>query len=555
MAYNPGVFVKQSADDYARYSNPRDKNENTGLDDLLSVWETDYKDAMKTSHAGKMYGTSIPYLFNIVGDLLINPSTVSPSTFRKMVETDNIVGACQRYNVDSIINSIADYVHPNPDIQHAIRYSITRLERGWTTFIRDILTAIYAGFSYQEILWEYDEILGGDIIRVSMPLPQNTLIARVTPQGAIQSEGIGQYVFNSFFPGYSALFSYGIGNVFAPLLGNAFGGNGPAQEGPDPYASTGDLDYPYRTYMISPIGLVWIPLDKTIRYEYYNSTNNVNPYGKSQLRMCYQLWVTKQAIWQFMLRAIRTKSAPFLALFGRPDALMGDYNANSQTSINNVRPTTVVDGLAAAVEQLDSTGAIVLAGMPGELADIKSFPNEANIDVMIESIKYIDECIMSCMMVPRTVFGGGGESSGSFSLAQSHQDSHHLWVMSVREELVHNVLIKQYVKRIIEENFTEEEHEHDWGDFATGLTNIDEQLKQAQIFNAAIEGGYVNTRDINDLNRMREDLDFNIINETELAKFLSDIDKSMEKAQNKTASGKPTDREVKDSASDAYAHK
>ena len=553
--YGNGVFVDKSST-FARDANQVDPNENQGLADILNVWMSDYAVENKVAKTDKMYGSAIPYLFNIMGDLLINPSTVSPSTFKKMVETDNMIGACMRYNVDSIINSIGLYTHPNKEVQKTMRTCIKRLKRGWRTFQRDILTNLYAGFSNSEMIWGYDDEIGGDIIVNTQPLPQNTVVNRVTPQGALQPEGIGQYIFNSFFPGFSSLFSYGIGNVFSPLLGGEFtnqsvggaiGGYGDALSGgTDPYAQTGDLDYPYRTYMISPIGLVWIPIDKVVKATYYEVTNNVNPYGKSILRKVYNLWVTKYAVWQFMLRALKSKSAPLLALFGNPNIPMGNYGQGGVNDPNAEpsQPRNVIAELTEAAQQLESTSYLTLSGMPGEIVDIKSFPNEANIEVMEKIMRYIDEMIASALYVPRTLFGGGGEGRGSHSLSQTHEDVHYRWVMSAREDH-ENVLLEEYIRPMMEELFTPEEYDGYLGAFETAVISVDEQLKLAQTFEKAIQGGYVDPMDLNDMNHMREAIDFE-----KMDKVIQKFEQEVKPTGGKTMSN----RDVHDATNTPYAH-
>lgn len=527
-----GNYVDQSGA-YSRNASQVDPNANQGLDDILNVWMRDYKTGARTSKTAQTYGSGIPYLFNIMGDLLINPSTVSPSTFKKMVETDNIIQQCMRFNVDSIINTLGPYVHPNKDIQRTIRRSQEKLVRGWRVMLRDILTGLYAGYSNQELIWsEYDEELGGDTIASTMALPQNTIVNRVTPQGELQVEGIGQYIFNSFFPGFSALFSYGIGNVFAPLVGGEFGqgadgGRGTTQ-GTDPYAQTGDLDYPYRTYMISPIGLVWIPIAKVLRYEYYGVTNNINPYGKSMLRAAYQLWVTKQAVWQFMLRAIKNKSAPLGVLYARPDVPTSHhYDPNDPNAAQKTHVHTTLAAGERALQELDSTNYMILSGMEKEIYEFKSYANEANIEIMEKVIRYIDEMIASVLMVPRTTFGGGGEEGGGFALAKAQEDFHYRFIMSSRQDLV-DTLLNQFVRPIIEEIYVEEEIEGTLGNFEIATTSIEDQLKLTETYKNAIEKGYLFPSRPQDINHMRESINFDKLPEAEIEKLIAEVAKQMQ---------------------------
>lgn len=488
--------------------------------EILDVWMEDIRSAVGMERLDKL-GTAIPYIFNIAGDLLINPSTVSPSTFKKIVESDYAVKAAMQHIINSVINTIGNYVHPDDNIQRHIRVAILKNRRGWRTMLRDILTAIYAGYSRQEKIWDYDNELGTDIIVDTVPLPQNSLIFRVDPYGDLQEEGVGQYVFNSFYPGFSSLFSYGMGNVFAPLLGTGFSNfypnnycNGAAgnnyNNGVDPYASLGDMDTPYRTYLISPIGLVWLPTDKTIGFEYYDVTNNKNPYGKSILKSCYNLFVFKYGVLQFFGKALDSKSAPLLIGYARPDVPSGQFNPNNPSQ-STQNPSFVpgapiqdaVSMLSRALSQAKGSSALSLAGMKGEIFDVEAVDIQGELMVFIETLKWIDECILMNLMTPKTVFGSDGK--GSYALSYSQADVHARFVMSVRKDLI-DCLLHQYIKPMIEEAFLPDEYGMDLGTFDVERTSIDEQVKLSGIYQQQIETGILDITDLEDYNFVRENL-------------------------------------------------
>jgi hypothetical protein len=120
--------------------------------------------------------------------------------------------------------------------------------------------------------------------------------------------------------------------------------------------------------------------------------------------------------------------------------------------------------------------------------------------------------------------------------------------MSAREDHVHT-LIKEYIRPMIEENFTEEEHQNQFGDFEVSVTSIDEQLKLSQTFKNGIEDGYLFPTDINDLNHMRKAIDF---------EKMDDLIKAMEAQANKMQENmkgdRMTNRDVNDKTATPYSH-
>lgn len=541
--------------------------------EILDIWMNDIRSTVGMQSLEKL-GTAIPYIFNIAGDLLINPSTVSPSTFKKMVESDDVIKPAILNTINAIINTIGGYVHDNKDVQAHIRWAILQNNRGFRTMCRDILTALYAGFSRQECIWGWDDQLGADIVTDTVPLPQNSLIYRIDPYGDMQEEGVGQYVFNSFYPGFSSLFSYGMGNVFAPLLSgqpnnffpnsySGFQGAGGYPSGGnltvDPYASLGDMDTPYRTYLISPIGLVWMPTNKTIGFEYYDVTNNKNPYGKSALRSAYNLWLFKLAVLEYFLEMLKKKSAPLLVGYSRPDVPTGPMNPNNPNQFinNGSQPfafgspmQSATYSMSQALAQANSSAGISLAGMKGEVFDLEAIQIQGELNIFLETIKWVNECILTCLMTPKTTFGGDGK--GSYALSYSQSGVHERFVMSVRADLI-DCLLKQYIGPMIEEAFLPEEYGNDFGTFDIERSSIDEQVKLMTVYKPAIDGGFVSNKRLDDINKMRESIGFSKLEESELEEFLKEIEEAQEQMQ---PQGKEPlqKREKMDSAEKPYEH-
>lgn len=534
---------------------------NTSMDDVMKVWSQDVPGNQGYTHGSnkEVLGSSLPFLFSLMGDLIINPSTVSPSTYKKMVDTDPVIQISLKYIIDFTLNKIKEYTHPDPEWQKHIRRCIAKNRRGFKTMCRDMLTSIVYGHSESEMEWGWDEELGCDVVVETYPLPQMTVVMRVNFEGNIKENGIGQYVFNGFTSGFNSPGGIGGGfglggvNPFMPISGSygdssSYGCEG--YYGNDPLATMGDLDYPYRSNVTSPVGLTWIPRRKIIQMVNYGVTAQGNPYGYG-LRHVYDIWVKGLALDQFMLKAIRTKSAPLLVFFGDPNTPVGDTDPNGVGlyggggEYNGMQQgRTIPDAIKEEVAYMDSTSAMVLPGLPGQLADVKSVENTADVNIMMEAKKYNDEMKMSALFVPRTIFGGGGEGRGSHSLSKTHTDVTTSYCETLRNDTI-TVMINQYIRPQIEEYYTDEEiaeNDHYYGSFETDTISIDEQLKLMQMVKIATDTGFVSSAEQTDLNFVRKMIDF------------EKMDKAIKVFENQLEKESMTTRDVKDTTGTPYAH-
>lgn len=511
---------------------------------IVDIWLDDVRGSLGMSKYDQL-GTSIPYIYNIAGDLLVNPSTVSPSTMKKMAETDDLINPLILNTINAVINTIEDYSHPVPAVQNHIRVAIRHNQRGWRNMLRDMLTYLVQGFSRQEMVWGWCEELRADIVILTRPLPQNSIIFRVDAYGDLQEEGVGQYVFNSFYPGFSSLNSYGMGNVFAPILGGCSGNYynnsyncAPGAGAPDPYASLGDMDTPYRTYMISPVGLVWLPTEKTIGICDYSLTNGKNPYGIG-IRQVYNLWVQKLAVIEFMLEMLSKKSAPLLVGYARPDV-------PAVAAIQGQTPLSAPEQMTRVLKSANSSSAITFAGMKDEVYNLEAIQIEGDLEIFLEVLKWINDCIMTALVTPKTTFGADG--GGSYALSYSQSDVHARYVMSVRKDLTEEIL-QQYIKPVLDEAFEPEEYENNLGTFNIERTSIDDQVKLMTIYQPAIESGLADVTNLEDYNRMRENIGMDAVKEVPAW--------VVEKAKNSAMENSPAPekkREKMDGTEKPYAH-
>ena len=461
---------------------------------------TDFYDNL-TSQERKAFGTSIPYLTQMMGDWVINPSSVSLTTFQKMCYADPTIGGCLDYNIAIVAESIDDYFNKNKEIQKKVRRAVSKLDGGLKPLIRKMLTFLWAGFFVGEKVLKWDEETDMNIVDYVLPLPPLSILFRIDFQGRVRDDqGIFQYVLNAFNAGYANAYAYGnIGNV-----------NGTVTTGPDAFASQGDIDYPYRTVAINPVGLVAIPKSNVIYVRNEGVDGFENPYGRSLLRRIYSMYLMKSAILQFLMLAYDKKSTPLIAVYA--DGTQSILNPNS----NNPQDTiSAVNAVLPQLEGYRGQSVLVFPGMKGQVYDIEAIKVEGDMTQFIDGLNWIEKQIQRGLLMPDTIFQG--DKGGSYA-ESSMQNNVHNKLLGGFRSIVIQALMEQYVKPMILTAYDEEDVE-DFGYFKEKILSLDDKLKMAKLYETLISNQVVSAQMLDDCNTMREVLDFNQLNEQELSKI------------------------------------
>lgn len=496
-------------------------------------------------------GSGIPFFAAMMGDILINPSTVSPLTFRKMMETDDVIYHALDYNSSSVVDSIGEYSHPNPDIERTIRYMFGNLRRGFDTVVRDMAMAVGMGFSVHSLKWDYDKKVGGNIIVDAKPLPQSTILFRADAEGYIKEDGVGQFVYNAYFQNVANLNSLGFwnwgfpaSNIFPSGTVGAAGGCDGWSGGPvDAMASGGDLEYPFRIPWYTPIGLVWINRRNVMVYSHYGVTNQMNPYGKAALRAVYGLWLQTLALQEMRNLAISRRSSPLLLVYCNQNTPLQNADASQR---QNQQPIYATEAAKRAMEDVNSVSTVVLPGMPGTMFQVDKVDIQGNIDFFQKIENDLNDRKKTALGVPTHVTAGG--DGASYALAYMHGQSNSRIVATNRNNIL-SCLIRQVVWPVIEENFTPEEHGGERGKFDDKQISVDERLKSATLYQTAINSGLAFNTRRDDLNVMREGLGFGPIDEEE------DLEAMRQGNLMVPAAETPDSRDVGDMTETPYNHR
>ncbi len=481
--------------------------------------------------------TAIPYMYNVVGDFVTNPSSVSISTFQRMAYTDPIIANGLEINSALVARSIGDYYHENEKIQKLVRYNLKHLQGGLQGLIKEMLTSMWAGYFIGEKIVDEEKLktTGKYLISHITPMPPITTIFAVDEQGNVKDRnGVFQYIINSYTPGYQNM------NLQGSFVGN-FNGTGLNYNneliGIDPLAALGDLDYPARQPYIQLFGLVEIPRDKCIHFVNRSIDNFNNPYGRSLLRRIYNIYLLKYGIQQFMAMALQFRAFPQMVIYTDGQQQIQDDNGNVTTNYDV--------GLKVA-EQREGTGTFVLPGMKGTSFDVQAVDVTGELQVFIQILQFYDQEIYKGLGIPPSMFDSGG---GSYAMGYMH-DSLHSKVLGGTIDEVTSCLINQLVADIIDKNFKPSEYDN-FGAFKERTLTLDDKLKYAKLFETARNSGICSTQLMDDLNRMREILDFTYTSKPVPQDV---VNKSQTSDDNSTNSKNTNMRDTKQDTATPYAN-
>jgi hypothetical protein len=417
------------------------------------------------SHLRDALGTSIPSIYNgNIGEFIMNPSTVSLTTFKRMIDSDPNIADALDTDIALIVNSIGEYYHENKEVQELCRKSLERLPGGKNKLIKNMLTAIGMGYFLGEKVVDKEHLkkTGEFLYKKVTPLPPITTIFAVEPDGEIKDRGgIFQYIVNSYAPGYQNMITQG-----------TFTGNDP-NIGIDPLASAGDYDYPLRSPYTQLFGLQEIPREKCIHYTNDGINSFNNPYDRSKLRRIYNLYLLKYGIQNLMTVALQNRAMPEKYVFADGQQQIYDDFGNTTNCYEvalNVESTQV------------GTGTKVYPGMQGTHFDVKTVDTTGDLNLFNQILEYIDKNIYKGLGIYISV----GDNN-SYASSYMH-DSIHSRMVSVTAENVTNCLIHQFIKDIIESNFDKSEYK-DFGYFKERSLTLDDKLKYVKLFESAINSG------------------------------------------------------------------
>lgn len=436
-------------------------------------------------------GTTVPQLYGSLSRFVANPSTVSVETYKRMIDTDEAVGAGIDFLTLALIARFGDYTHPVPEIQNFVRRAISQMEGSWHENLEDMLSSEWAGFSVSEQVWDYEHDFDGVPAFVPKKLvtyPPLTLVFAVNRHGEVLPDGIYQYqrFHNTFFNSYV----YGIRN------GDLDGFR------PDLFASIGDYPYPIRIAADLTYLTVKIPKDKVVHLRSSVTGKLGNPYGRSILRRVYKNWVLKDAFLKMWLVAADRKGTPLIVGYAPPNDTVLQENQRGHGGGGEVQTMRADQALANTLRTIHNSSFIVVPGRKEQDYLIDSVQVQGDMNIFKDGCDHFDRAIMRGLLIPDLIFGGS--SGGGYALGTEHKKVFAQCIDGKLKSPKQGIL-DQFVRKIIAYNFPKSMWgKHGYGEFV--LEEFDPEImeKLANIFGNLTEKGYMSPEDQQDMSEVRQ---------------------------------------------------
>jgi hypothetical protein len=441
--------------------------------------------------------TPIPALYNQFYKFIQNPSSVSVETFKRMVDTDDTVGSGVDFLTTCLAARLGRYQHPSKEITEWVNKRLDEIDGGWFNVIKELLSATWAGFAVQEIVWANKEV--GFVPQKMISLPPGTLLFETERTGEITDDGILQYQRN-----YNPALAMSGANYLFGFMGLSSGGSDQTLR-PDPYAKLGDYPFPLRSANTYSYLSIRIPKMKCLHYAFDAQGKFGNPYGRSLLRRCYKYYVTKDAILQMMSIALDRKGTPLTIVYADPNTTLMDPNKAVQGVNQKGQKVGMRADVAArnAFKNLHNDTTIILPGKKGQVFETDFVPQDSNTQSFIEALNFCNKSIMRALLIPSLIFTGG-DGTGSYALGQEHAKTFDK-ILDGMNAGVRQALLQQLIRQMIAYNFPKSAWEKDGlGDFAKRELSQDEIDKEMGVIEKAVNIGAVDMNDLKDLNIVRD---------------------------------------------------
>lgn len=464
--------------------------------------------------------TGIPFQGMIPGDLLYNPSSISISTFQRMLYTDDIIGMGFEYLSSLISCRLGEYEHPNKTITEDSRYMYgTYLEGGQKRLTDKMNTRMWAGCYLGQKIWRYDVEKGLMFLRKVRSLPPATVQFRVDRAGEVLKGkgnlGVLQYQFN-YIPGVTqglGPFGGAAGGFQRSTAisgkGDYFGEYGYGREGMgnyfnDPMASGGDADFPTRAFFIPPYIPVGMHYETFLHCIYDIGDNFDSPIGRSMFRKLYSLYVWKWAVIQLGMVALDRRSQPILVQYCDSQKTLIDPHTGEKYG--------AVEIGANIAPQIHSTSVVTYPSKKGEMFELEVIRSDGDLDIFNTQIQMINAMMRDTFGIPSSILSGGSDSGsgGSYASIMGTGSMLDKWLSDKVDEIDYDVL-HQIQKPYLEYNYTDEEIQGTLGKFKRNSLTLDEQMKEAKIAEILKNINMVSDQKLEDVNRIREAGDYDKI--------------------------------------------
>lgn len=468
------------------------------LDDMLYAQHAEIK---TKEDLEKQRGTPIPALFNQFYRFIQNPSTVSVETYKRMVDTDDTIGSAVDFIVTCLCARLGRYQHKSNEVTQWVNKALEKMDGGFSGAVKEALSAIWAGFSLQEMVWANTE--EGFIVKKLVTLPPSTILFETERTGEITKDGILQFQrnYNPALIGTGAPYLFGF---TAPLLSN----NQVAYR-PDAFAKLGDLPFPIRTGNLYNYLAIRIPREKCLHYAFDAQGKFGNPYGRSRLRRVYKYSIMKDAFLQMLAIALDRKGTPLTVIFADPNTTVGDQTKVQQGQSMRDKKVGIRADMAVneAMRNIHNDSYIILPGKKGQVYDLDFMPQTSNATDFIGAVELCNKGIMRGLLIPSLIMSAG-DGGGAYALGQEHAKTFDK-ILDGDLATFKQCLLDDMITPMIRYNFPESVWKKDgFGNFAKRDLTKDEVDKEMEMYEKGLNLGVIDATDLEDLNKIRETMGF-----------------------------------------------
>lgn len=460
--------------------------------DIVDEMKKRYDELTHLQQEQTQMGTVVPQLYGSLSRFIANPSTVSVETYKRMLDTDEVIGSGIDFMNLALIARFGDYTHPLPKIQEFVRRAIDQMEGSWHGNLDEMFSAEWSGFSLTEQVWKYTDDFDGAPAFVPQKLvtyPPLTLVFAVNRHGEVLPDGIYQYqrFHNTFFNSY-----------YTSTIGQPNGFR------PDTLASIGDFPYPVRIAADLTYLTVKIPKDKVIHLRSSSTGKFDNPYGRSILRRAYKSWVMKDAFLKMMLVAADRKGTPLVVGYAAPnDTVLSQTEQKEGVFNRDAQPQRADQAMATAFKNIHNSTFMVLPGRKDEIFSVEAIQTQGDMTIFKDALAYFNQEMMKAMLIPPLLMTGG-DGAGSYALSDTHKQMFNKIIDGKLKPYKQSIL-DSFIKKVIAYNFPRDMWEkHGVGDFTLQETDPEMMEKLANVYGVLTTNGYMSPEAQEDLDYVRK---------------------------------------------------
>lgn len=395
--------------------------------------------------------------------VIANPIQIPLDVLYKIATLEPVVSSDMAYWIATIVSRIGPYRNPDyPEYEKHVKGTLDCVN--FTEVKRAMGTSCYMGFSV--VAWDYGKVptTGRDGIIGKKHLPQNSIQFAVTPEGQIDDD-------------------YGVLHRYYGVVNNTvsnWGGYGAT--GINAITNVGGSDVPIRQggvnlTFVSALPKMW-RMVTTFNPQGYNG----NPYGEPLTKKSYSIVVSKWANWAKIETSMTFKAFPLSII---------ETNTETTVVYKDGSTATAQQDMIRNMEKAMSTGVLV-TGYGINSLNIHTIDNSADIEKMIKTIELCDYQIRVAHCSSDFV-----SNNGTFASAKVNADSQKEYKNTIVSYFV-DILMEQLVKPTLHAGYGDKIE--NYGYFELLDTSVDDMLKWANIFQAAMASGSYNPSDIEQLN-------------------------------------------------------